>query len=171
MASMVGAGYIIYGWLVPSVQLYDFVSIVCLKPFTHAHAHARSSITFACTCVFSLRVVHFTRMSPACDTQHAFNFWLTCTVPTWQQSGASYTCQKVSQVLYINNCLGLPILLSGKNEAVFGWCYFIGHTRSLLYSTTILHNIFSHKILDDTQLKQVHKNIIMKHSRSIKGME
>jgi len=78
MASMVGPEYIIYGWLVPSVQRYDFVSIVCLIPV--AHAHARSPITFACTCIFSLHVVCFTRMSPACDTQHAFNFWLVCTI-------------------------------------------------------------------------------------------
>jgi len=69
---------IIYGWPVPLVQLYDFISIVCLIPFTHTHAC--SPITFACTCIFSLSVVHFTCMSPACDTQNAFNFWLVCTV-------------------------------------------------------------------------------------------
>jgi len=78
MALMVGPRYIIYGWLVLLVQLYDFTNTVCLIPF--AHAHARSPITFACTCIFSLSVVRFTRMSPACDTQHAFNFWLVCTV-------------------------------------------------------------------------------------------
>jgi len=61
MASMVGPGHIIHSWLVPSVQLYDFISIVCLIPFTHAHAC--TPITFVRTCIFSLNVVRKTHLS------------------------------------------------------------------------------------------------------------
>jgi len=90
MASMVGPGYIICGWLVPSVQLYDFISIVCLIPF--AHTHARSPITFVCTCIFPwvLCVLHECPLHVTCNTHLIFgwcvpyknqNLYLACLWP------------------------------------------------------------------------------------------
>jgi len=109
MALMVGCGYIIYGWLVPSVQLYDFVSIVCLIPF--AHAHTRSSITFVCTCIFPcvLCVLHALSLRVTRNTHLTFGWCVpyTCLKAPVSLSGGSRRKMPLNKNLSYYSCLDI----------------------------------------------------------------